>query len=172
MGVAKRQAVAVIEQSIERGCAAQGIRVGFFLQLGYLDEQLDDILATRALVAKARPDDIGVSVSYPLPGTKFYQQVKNQLGRKTHWQDSDDLAMMFHGAYDSEFYRSVRDLFHTQVDLQQARATMTADAFAQASDQLEARWSALIASEGRHRTEPLPHSAARQPRQLATVLVG
>ncbi len=69
--------------------------------------------------------------------------------------------MMFRGAYDSEFYRSVRDLLHTQVDLQHARATMTASAFAQASEQLEARWSALIASEGQHRTEPLIHCAAR-----------
>ncbi|HXP01208.1 MAG TPA: radical SAM protein, partial [Luteibacter sp.] len=42
-----------------------GIRVGFFIQLGYLGEQLDDLLATRELVAAAAPDDIGVSVSYP-----------------------------------------------------------------------------------------------------------
>ncbi|PPU78842.1 Mg-protoporphyrin IX monomethyl ester oxidative cyclase [Xanthomonas cucurbitae] len=151
---------------------AHGIRVGFFIQLGYLGEELDDILATRALVTQANPDIIGVSVSYPLPGTKFYQEVKNQLGGKTHWQDSDDLAMMFHGAYDSEFYRSVRDLLHTQVDLQQARARMSADALAQACEQLEARWSALIASEHLHRTEPLVSPATRPPRQLTTVLVG
>ncbi|MCC8554949.1 B12-binding domain-containing radical SAM protein [Xanthomonas hortorum] len=151
---------------------ARGIRVGFFIQLGYLGEELDDILATRALVTQANPDIIGVSVSYPLPGTKFYEEVKNQLGGKTHWQDSDDLAMMFRGAYGSEFYRSVRDLLHTQVDLQQARATMSADAFAQASEHLEARWSALIASEKQHRTEPLVSVATGQPRQLATVLVG
>ncbi|MBD4129965.1 Mg-protoporphyrin IX monomethyl ester oxidative cyclase, partial [Xanthomonas citri pv. citri] len=61
---------------------------------------------------------------------------------------------------------------HTQVDLQQARATMSADAFAQASDRLEARWSELIASEKQHRTEPLVSVATGQPRQLATVLVG
>lgn len=151
---------------------AHGIRVGFFIQLGYLGEELDDILATRALVTQANPDIIGVSVSYPLPGTKFYEEVKNQLGGKTHWQDSDDLAMMFHGAYDSEFYRSVRNLLHTQVDLQQARPTMTADAFSQADQQLETRWAALIASEHLHRTEPLATLAARQPRQLETVLVG
>ncbi|WDM69148.1 B12-binding domain-containing radical SAM protein [Xanthomonas cucurbitae] len=151
---------------------AHGIRVGFFIQLGYLGEELDDILATRALMTQANPDIIGVSVSYPLPGTKFYQEVKNQLGGKTHWQDSDDLAMMFNGAYDSEFYRSVRDLLHTQVDLQQARARMSADALAQACEQLEARWSALIASEHLHRTEPLVSPATRPPRQLTTVLVG
>lgn len=154
---------------------AHGIRVGFFIQLGYLGEELEDILATRALVSQANPDIIGVSVSYPLPGTKFYEEVKNQLGGKTHWQDSDDLAMMFHGAYDSEFYRSVRDLLHAQVDLQQARGTMTADAVAQACEQLEARWSALIASEQLHRTEPLatlPARPSRPSRPLATVLVG
>ena len=59
-----------------------GIRVGFFLQLGYLGEELDDILATRRLVEEARPDDVGVSVSYPLPGTKFYEAVKQQLGEQ------------------------------------------------------------------------------------------
>lgn len=146
---------------------AQGIRVGFFLQLGYLDEQLEDILATRALVARARPDDIGVSVSYPLPGTKFYQQVKNQLGRKTHWQDSDDLAMMFHGAYDSEFYRRVRDLLHRQVDLQRSEATAAPHAHAQARAALEAQWDALIASEGRHRTAVAPVPAATRRIPLA-----
>ncbi len=38
---------------------AVGIRVGFFIQLGYLDEELADVLATRRLIDNARPDDIG-----------------------------------------------------------------------------------------------------------------
>jgi anaerobic magnesium-protoporphyrin IX monomethyl ester cyclase len=95
--------------------AAVGIRVGFFLQLGYLGESLDDILATRRLVEDARPDDVGISVSYPLPGTKFYELVKEQLGDKRHWQESNDLEMMFAGTYTSEFYRRVRNLLHDQV---------------------------------------------------------
>src|SRR4029078_1201442 len=70
---------------------AAGMRVGFFLQLGYLGEELEDILATRRLVEETRPDDVGVSVSYPLPGTKFYEAVKAQLGEKRHWQESSDL---------------------------------------------------------------------------------
>nr|WP_243039792.1 radical SAM protein [Dyella sedimenti] len=126
----------------------QGIRVGFFIQLGYLGEQLEDLLATRALIARAAPDDIGVSVSYPLPGTRFYEQVRAQLGAKTHWRDSDDLSMMFRGAYDSEFYRRVRDLLHAQVNLQ----TTAPDAAGR--DALDARWDALIASEHAHRTVP------------------
>ena len=78
---------------------AAGIRVGFFIQLGYLGEELDDILETRKLIELTCPDDIGVSVSYPLPGTKFYDMVKEQLGAQTHWSESDDLAMMFRGTY-------------------------------------------------------------------------
>ncbi|HEY1888763.1 MAG TPA: radical SAM protein, partial [Steroidobacteraceae bacterium] len=58
---------------------AAGIRVGFFIQLGYLGEELSDILATRGLIESARPDDVGVSVAYPLPGTKFHDLVSAQL---------------------------------------------------------------------------------------------
>jgi anaerobic magnesium-protoporphyrin IX monomethyl ester cyclase len=129
-----------------------GIRVGFFIQLGYLGEELADLLATRELVARAAPDDIGVSVSYPLPGTKFYEEVKAQLGKKTHWQDSDDLAMMFRGAYDSDFYRQIRDLLHQQATLQQSKATEQPLRYRQAHAALDARWDALIAIEHEHRS--------------------
>ncbi|MGN2251503.1 B12-binding domain-containing radical SAM protein [Frateuria sp. GZRe14] len=130
-----------------------GIRVGFFVQLGYLGEELEDLLATRELIARAAPDDIGVSVSYPLPGTKFYEKVKAQLGRKTHWEESNDLAMMFRGAYDSDFYRHVRDLLHAQVELQQSASQQSTEHHALARAALDARWNALIASEQAHRTE-------------------
>jgi anaerobic magnesium-protoporphyrin IX monomethyl ester cyclase len=54
-------------------------------------------------------------VAYPLPGTKFYELVKEQMGAKRHWQESNDLEMMFHGTYTSDFYRTVRNLLHEQV---------------------------------------------------------
>lgn len=136
---------------------SHGIRVGFFIQLGYLGEQLSDLLATRELIALAAPDDIGVSVSYPLPGTRFYEQVKAQLGNKTHWRDSGDLAMMFRGTYDSAFYRCFRDLLHEQVVLQQSRGTDSPESPGQAFAALDARWDALIASEHLHRNpDPTP----------------
>ena len=47
-----------------------GIRACFFLQFGYPGETWEDIEKTIALVRETRPDDIGVSVSYPLPGTR------------------------------------------------------------------------------------------------------
>src|SRR5262249_1069148 len=87
----------------------QGIPVGLVLQLGYLGEELEDLLATRDLVERTKPDDVGVSVAYPLPGTKFHDLVREQLGEKRNWDDSGDLDMMFAGTYRSEFYRLVRD---------------------------------------------------------------
>ncbi|HET9391132.1 MAG TPA: radical SAM protein [Steroidobacteraceae bacterium] len=125
-----------------------GIRVGFFIQLGYLNEELPDILATRELLETARPDDVGVSVSYPLPGTKFYELVKAQLGDKTHWQDSNDLAMMFRGTYTSDFYRAVRTLLHEQVSLQTRDAAQhSAERFS-----VERRWQELLAHEHQYRS--------------------
>jgi anaerobic magnesium-protoporphyrin IX monomethyl ester cyclase len=134
-----------------------GIRVGFFIQLGYLGEQLADILATRDLLEAARPDEIGVSVSYPLPGTKFHELVKAQLGGKTRWQESSDLDMMFHGTYTSDFYRMVRNLLHDQILLQSAAGGVQQHAMANSSvpigsQSLERSWHQLIDSEAQYRS--------------------
>jgi anaerobic magnesium-protoporphyrin IX monomethyl ester cyclase len=131
---------------------AAGIRVGFFIQLGYLGEELPDILATRELLSAAEPDDVGVSVSYPLPGTRFHELVKAQLGPKTHWHDSDDLAMMFQGTYKSEFYRTIRDLLHDQVSLQALAARAHDDSVGDARSSLEQRWQVLLSQEPQYRS--------------------
>ena len=133
---------------------AAGVRVGFFIQLGYLDEQLDDILATRALIESTRPDDIGVSVSYPLPGTKFYERVKEQLGAKTHWRESDDLAMMFDGTYRSEFYRAIRNLLHAQVDAEKLARPEQREERARLALAVQQRWDELVATERLYRLDP------------------
>jgi anaerobic magnesium-protoporphyrin IX monomethyl ester cyclase len=145
--------VADIAQA-RRSLGAEGIRVGFFLMLGYLGEELDDILATRALVESTRPDDIGVSVAYPLPGTKFFDAVKRQLGAKRNWQQSNDLDMMFFGTYRSEFYRSVRNLLHDQVAEGQTAA-------------VRRRWNELVSGEAQFRQG---HEVAAETRNAAHAL--
>lgn len=92
-----------------------GIRACFFLQFGYPGETWDDIAATVRMVRELRPDDIGVSVSYPLPGTKFHQIVSQELTKKANWTDSADLSMMFRGTYSSDFYRALADVLHLEV---------------------------------------------------------
>jgi anaerobic magnesium-protoporphyrin IX monomethyl ester cyclase len=98
-----------------------GLGVGFFLQFGYPGETRDDIEETLALVRECRPDDIGISVAYPLPGTKFHERVRAQLGAQRHWRDSDDLAMMFRGPYPTPFYRRLHRVVHKEFRLRRLR---------------------------------------------------
>ena len=89
-----------------------GIDVGFFLQFGYPGEMWEDVQKTLKMVRECAPDDIGISVSYPLPGTKFFERVKLELGEKRNWVDSDDLAMLYRGPFPTEFYRILHGRVH------------------------------------------------------------
>jgi anaerobic magnesium-protoporphyrin IX monomethyl ester cyclase len=89
-----------------------GIEVGFFLQFGYPGETWEDVQKTLKMVRECAPDDIGISVSYPLPGTKFFERVKMELGDKQNWIDSDDLAMLHRGPFPTEFYRVLHGRVH------------------------------------------------------------
>ena len=139
---------------------AAGIRVGFFIQLGYMGEELSDILATRELLEATMPDEIGVSVSYPLPGTKFYDLVKAQLGGKTRWHESNDLDMMFHGTYTSDFYRAVRNLLHDQVTLKAGEMRPESDEYQGVQHALERRWRELLRHELQYRSPTRQAAAA------------
>ena len=92
----------------------KGIKVAFFLQFGYLGETQEDIQKTIAMVKELNPDNIGISVSYPLPGTKFYEKVKDDLKLKANWTDSDDFDVMFHGSYNSNYYRKLQRFVHKE----------------------------------------------------------
>ena len=103
-----------VEQIYEATAKLQkrGVRVAFFLQFGYPGETREDIDKTMQMVRDTMPDDIGISVSYPLPGTKFYEGVKIDLDDKANWQDSADMAMLFKGPYPTEFYRQLHTVIH------------------------------------------------------------
>jgi radical SAM superfamily enzyme YgiQ (UPF0313 family)/glycosyltransferase involved in cell wall biosynthesis len=103
---------------------AAGVEVGFFLQFGYPGETRDDIDRTLDMVRTCAPDDIGVSVSYPLPGTTFYQRVQAQLGQKQNWVDSNDLAMMYHATYVPDFYRALHGLVHAEFRARKSAAVV------------------------------------------------
>ena len=107
--------IAEVEQARQR-LGDAGIRACYFLQFGYPGEQWDDIRQTIDLVRRTRPDDIGVSLSYPLPGTAFYERVREQIGAKANWTDSDDLCVMFTATYNTEFYLVLRDALHAEVE--------------------------------------------------------
>ena len=95
-----------------------GIKTAFFLQFGYPGENMEDIQSTIQMVLETMPDEIGISVTYPLPGTKLYENVKSQLGEKSNWKDSDELAMMFQNTFPQGFYKELQRYMHTRYRLQ------------------------------------------------------
>jgi radical SAM superfamily enzyme YgiQ (UPF0313 family) len=89
-----------------------GIHPSFFIQFGYPGETKDDITKTIRMINELIPYEIGISVSYPLPGTAFYEKVKNELIEKTNWTDSDELALMFRNTYAPAFYKQLHRYVH------------------------------------------------------------
>ena len=89
-----------------------GMKPSFFIQFGYLGETKEDIKKTIDMINELLPYEIGISVSYPLPGTGFYEKVKNDLKVKTNWTDSDELALMFRNTYQPEFYKQLYRYVH------------------------------------------------------------
>lgn len=107
----KDETIDTIKQA-NRLLQKNGVKVGFFLQYGYLGEDYEDILQTLALVKSCKPDHIGISVSYPLKNTPFYEKVVDLMDDKKNWSDSGDLAIMFPGKYHPDFYRALHQYTH------------------------------------------------------------
>jgi anaerobic magnesium-protoporphyrin IX monomethyl ester cyclase len=76
---------------------------------------------------------------------------------KTHWQESDDLDMMFQGTYNSDFYRAIRNILHDQVTLERPAAERRSTEYLQARRLLDLRWKELLSRELQYRS---PVSAA------------
>ena len=103
-----------IEQIYEatRLLKKHGIRPCFFIQFGYPGENKDDISKTIRMINELLPYEIGISVSYPLPGTLFYERVKSELKEKANWTDSDELMLMFHNTFQPAFYKQLHRYVH------------------------------------------------------------
>jgi anaerobic magnesium-protoporphyrin IX monomethyl ester cyclase len=89
-----------------------GIEQAFFLQLGFPGETKDDIRETIRLLTDLMPDDIGISVTYPLPGTKFFNSVKNTMNVNSNWNDSDDLSLLFKSTFCPGYYKILHRYIH------------------------------------------------------------
>ncbi len=101
---------------------ANGIRPAFFIQFGYPGEMKEDIRRTIRMICELLPEEMGISVSYPLPGTPFFERVKDELKQKSNWTDSDELALMFRNTYSAAYYRQLHRYVHRKHRLHMALA--------------------------------------------------
>lgn len=88
-----------------------GIGLGYFVMFGYPGETFSDIRQTERLLSEINPNSIGYSIAYPVPGTEFYEDIKDQLVTTNSdglWERTmEGLQLMFRAEYPLIYYRSL-----------------------------------------------------------------
>ncbi|MDP4148573.1 MAG: radical SAM protein [Bacteroidota bacterium] len=145
-----------------------GVKASFFIQFGYPGETREDIQKTIRMINTLLPDSLGISVSYPLPGTVFYERVKADLKEKANWTDSDELQIMFRNAHTPAFYKQLHRYVHKTYRRHLALASLknlfahpAATSWASLKRAASLAWytpSALLAGYRLHRIAKIPHS--------------
>jgi len=92
----------------------QGIETGMFLMWGYEGEDLSDIEATVEHVKTCHPDIFLTTVSYPIKGTPYYDDVADRLIRIGEWSTSTDREVRIGGRHSRRFYQFADQLLKSE----------------------------------------------------------
>jgi len=100
-------------------CKHLGIEMYFFMMVGYPGEEWADLQQSVDMLRKTLPDSFSTTIAYPLPGTPFYEQMRDRLLFESDWNvDWDYTAenrLLFHRErYNTFFYRQVIRWFHKE----------------------------------------------------------
>lgn len=95
-------------------CHELGIQVYFYIMVGYLGEEWDDIRKTARFLRETMPDAFSSTIAYPLPGTPFYDQVADRLIQAHDWRYTAENRTLYRGRYHTLFYRWVQRWFYKE----------------------------------------------------------
>jgi radical SAM superfamily enzyme YgiQ (UPF0313 family) len=105
-------------------CRQVGIHVYYFMMVGYPGEEMTDLHESVKLLRETTPDSFSTTIAYPLPGTEFYQQVRDRI-----MHDGDDWAftaenrLLFQrGKYNTLFYKWVQRWFNKEWEVARVRS--------------------------------------------------
>ncbi|HEY7336888.1 MAG TPA: radical SAM protein [Bryobacteraceae bacterium] len=103
-------------QAAVRLAKSHGIETGMFLMWGYEGEQIEDIEATAEHVRTCRPSAYLTTVSYPIKGTPYYQEVQDRLIRLGEWDSSTDRDVKIRGRHGRRFYEYADDFLRAALE--------------------------------------------------------
>ncbi len=103
-----QEAVSLVQQ--------RGIKAGMFLMWGYEGEQIEDIEATVQHVQRCRPDVFLTTVSYPIKGTGYYDDVRHKLVRIGGWAESTDRDWRIQGRHSRRYFQYADELLRSSMD--------------------------------------------------------
>jgi len=100
----ERRTSAVRVREMVRLLQKHGIEAGMFIMLGYEGEEMSDLEATVAHLKAARPDDFLTTLSYPIKGTPYYDQVARRILPLKPWEEGSDRDLTVAGRHSRRFY--------------------------------------------------------------------
>ena len=111
---------------------SRGIKAGMFLMWGYEGEELEDIEATVEHVKQSDPDVFLTTISYPIKGTPYFDDVANRVVSLRSWAEGSDRDYRIRGRHSRNFYRYADQLLRSEVELarlgaEREGATLTSD---------------------------------------------
>jgi radical SAM superfamily enzyme YgiQ (UPF0313 family) len=104
-------------------CKERNIQTGMFLMWGYEGEELQDIEATIEHVKRTDPDVFFTTVSYPIKGTPYYEQISKSLVQLRPWSTSSDREITVEGRRSPRFYEFADRLLQNEVKLAHLQRT-------------------------------------------------
>jgi anaerobic magnesium-protoporphyrin IX monomethyl ester cyclase len=122
-----RDAVAQLKQN--------GIHTGMFFMWGYEGEELSDIEATYEHVKACSPDVFFTTLSYPIKGTPYYDEVAPKLVQLGPWQATTDREIKIRGRRSRRFYHLADQLLRSETPAEAARVRQS---LAEAYSEVEA----------------------------------
>jgi anaerobic magnesium-protoporphyrin IX monomethyl ester cyclase len=93
----------------------RGIETGMFLMWGYEGEDLGDIEATVEHVKTCRPDIFLTTVSYPIKGTPYFDDIAPRVIRIGAWRSTTDREVRIAGRHSRRFYQFADQLLKSEV---------------------------------------------------------
>jgi anaerobic magnesium-protoporphyrin IX monomethyl ester cyclase len=121
-------------------CKQNGIQTGMFLMWGYEGEEIGDIEATVDHVKRCQPDVFFTTVSYPIKGTPYFEQVASKLVNVRPWQESTDRELLVHGRHSRRFYQYADDLLKSEMasEPDPERSRLARESLLRAGEEVEA----------------------------------
>ena len=119
------------------------VRQFWFLMLGYPGETLEDIEASLQLFRRFSPEEYSVSIAVPVPGTRFYDAVKDRLtGQAPATRGSGGVSLLYEAAYPESLYRWQQIRFAWEARLHRIRKRFSpevAERLSRAVDEIHER---------------------------------
>jgi anaerobic magnesium-protoporphyrin IX monomethyl ester cyclase len=126
-----------VREAVHRA-KAHGIQAGMFLMWGYEGEQLEDVESTVEHVRACRPDVYLTTVSYPIKGTPYYEEVADKLVRIGDWRASTDRDVRVRGRHSRRYFQFADDLLRGSMEQDEARMATARAGLAAACAEVEA----------------------------------